>query len=423
MRKLVLAAVAGIIGLLFICGGGLAVYLFLRRASGEAVAVAGGTRKARATDGSEIVYPSGYEALDVQNPESFLERARKSIPEPARSLILSFYDWSVFAAIQGDRVLLVAGRDAILDEVPEPEREKWRTEQEQLYRQSLELTAGALRASGAELVLYELSWSERKGAMDVLEIRFSVRQGRKAQPAWMAILYFPRRVYHVLGVGDEKAFRLLLGSSRFAPELEKAARASSTPTAARRTTPTSPRRATTAPTPAPTSVTPFAFPPGWKVLTPEEIRRLMSPESVPPEVRPYVEIVRQGAQAIAYDPKSPGSLIVVARQNGAMTREQADLIRQNWKSVSEMLAEPMRSFMEDVGWTDVQMEPPELFDHRPSRGRAALLAVRFQGSGAYMEVHREFRSVILYFEDATWVVTAMEVDWKTLELVLENSRG
>ncbi|WP_448601427.1 hypothetical protein, partial [Thermoflexus hugenholtzii] len=170
-------------------------------------------------------------------------------------------------------------------------------------------------------------------------------------------------------------------------------------------------------------VTPFAFPPGWKVLTPEEIRRLMSPESVPPEVRPYVEIVRQGAQAIAYDPKSPGSLIVVARQNGAMTREQADLIRQNWKSVSEMLAEPMRSFMEDAGWTDVQMEPPELFDHRPSRGRAALLAVRFQGSGAYMEVHREFRSVILYFEDATWVVTAMEVDWKTLELVLENSRG
>lgn len=418
MRKLVLVMAVGALVLLGLCaGGGLALYFLLRR-PGEIASGVTGTQKVRAADGSEIICPSGYETLDIRDPAALMQRAEKSFQEPARSLLRSFSDRAIFAARRGDRMLLVAGQDALLEEIPESEREAWRADQEQLYRQAFAFTADAIRSSvpDAEVVLNGMTWSERKGTLGMLEIRFSYHQGQKTQDGWMAIVYFPRRIYSVLSVGDEKGFRLLLESSRFAPEREEAARALPAPTATRRAV------STPTPTPAPTAVTPFAFPPGWKVLTPEEIQRLMSPESVPPEVRPYVEIVRQGAQAIAYDPKSPSSLIVVVRQSGAMTREQADLIRQNWKSVSEMLVEPMRSFMENAGWTDVRIEPPELFDHRPSRGRAALLAVRFQGSGAYMGVHRDFRSVILHFEDVTWVVTAMEADWKTLELVLENSR-
>ena len=119
---------------------------------------------------------------------------------------------------------------------------------------------------------------------------------------------------------------------------------------------------------------------------------------------------------------SPGSVIVALRQPGAMIQEQADLIQQNQESVLEALAGSMRAAMESAGWEDVRVEPPELFDHRPTRGRAALLAIRFQGDGAHMGAHHEFWSVILYFEDVTWVVTAMDTDWEILELVLERSR-
>jgi len=418
MRKLVLGMAVGALALLVLCaGGGLALY-FLLRPPGEIASGVTGTQKARTADGSEIAYPSGYEALDVRDEAALMRDAEKSLREPARSLLVSFSGKVLFAARRGDRLLLVAGDDALLEEVPPSEREAWRADQEQLYRQAFAFTAEAIRSAvpEAEVVLDEMTWSEREGALGVLEIRFSYRQGQEEVTAWMAIVYFPRRVYTVLSAGDEKGFRLLLESSRFAPEREEAARALPAPTATRRAA------STPTPTPAPTAVTPFAFPPGWKVLTPEEIQRLMSPESVPPEVRPYVEIVRQGAQAIAYDPKSPSSLIVVVRQHGAMTREQADLIRQNWSAVSETLAEPMRSFMENAGWTDIRIEPPELFDHRPTRGRAALLAIRFQGDGAHMGAHHEFRSVILYFEDEIFVVTAAGVDREASESVLEGSR-
>jgi hypothetical protein len=420
MRRLVpVMAIAAIVVLLVSCaGGGLALY-FLVRSRGETAAWTAGTQKVQAADGSEIAYPSGYEALDVRDPGSLMRRAEQ-LQEPARSMLGALSDQAVFAAIRDDRLLLVTGRDALLEEVPESERAAWRAEQEALYRQVFAFISDTLRSStpDAQVVLDGMTWSERKSALGVLELRFSYFQGRRTQPAWMAFVFFPQRIYTVLSVGDEKGLRLLLESSRFAPERGEAARAPRKPTATQRAVPTpTPTRM-----PTPTAVTPFAFPPGWRVLTREEILLLFPLESVPPEVRPYAEIVRQGAQAVAYDPKSPRSLIVVARQDEGMTREQADLIRRNWKSVSEALVEPMRAFMENAGWTDVRVEPPELFDHRPSRGRAALLAIRFQGSGEHEGARHEFRSAILRFEDVAWVVTAINADWKTLELVLENSR-
>ncbi len=119
---------------------------------------------------------------------------------------------------------------------------------------------------------------------------------------------------------------------------------------------------------------------------------------------------------------SPGSAIVALRQPGAMIQEQVDLIQQNQESVLEALAGSMRAAMESAGWEDVRVEPPELFDHRPTRGRAALLAIRFQGDGAHMGAHHEFWSVILYFEDEIFVVTAAGVDREASESVLEGSR-
>jgi hypothetical protein len=175
MRRLVpVMAIAAIVVLLVSCaGGGLALY-FLVRSRGETAAWTAGTQKVQAADGSEIAYPSGYEALDVRDPGSLMRRAEK-LQEPARSMLGALSDQAVFAAIRDDRLLLVAGRDALLEEVPESERAAWRAEQEALYRQVFAFISDTLRSStpDAQVVLDGMTWSERKSALGVLELRFS----------------------------------------------------------------------------------------------------------------------------------------------------------------------------------------------------------------------------------------------------------
>jgi hypothetical protein len=163
----------------------------------------------------------------------------------------------------------------------------------------------------------------------------------------------------------------------------------------------------------------FAFPPGWRALSREEIRR-MDLSGVPPEARAFVEAGRDSAEAVAYERGGEG-IIVVARQKGGATPEQVEMIRQGWEGLAPTLADGMRSIMEKAGWTDVEVDEPELFDHRPKRGEPALLAVRMHGRGRLSGIQYEFWSAILYYENDVWIVTANNAGWETLKYVVENS--
>jgi hypothetical protein len=382
------------------------------------------TETARASDGSEIVLPAGYGILDVKDQNALSQEAEK-MREPARSLLASSVDRAVFAAARGeDRLLLVTASDAVLFEVPESEREAWRADQEEAYREVIERIAEGVRseAPGSDLSLERMEWSDREGALGVLRMRLSYAERGRRQKVWIGVVHFPRRIYTVIGVGDEDDFRTVLDRSRFAPERGKgAAKASPTPTRRART-PTPTRRAT--PTPSPVAEessgkASFAFPRGWRALSREEIRR-MDLSGVPPEARAFVEAGRDSAEAVAYERGGQG-VIVVARQEGGATPEQAEMIRRGWEVLAPTLADGMRSIMEKAGWTDVEVDEPELFDHRPKRGESALLAVRMHGRGTLSGIQYDFWAAILYYEDAFWIVTANNAGWETLKYVVENS--
>jgi hypothetical protein len=382
------------------------------------------TETVKASDGSEIVLPAGYKILDVKDQDALSQEAEK-MREPARSLLASSVDRAVFAAARGeDQLLLVTASDAVLFDVPESEREAWRADQEEAYREVIERIAEGIRseAPGSDLSLEKMEWSDREGALGVLRMRLSYAEKGRRQNVWIGVVHFPRRIYTVIGVGDEDEFRAVLGRSRFAPERGKgAAKASPTPTRRART-PAPTRRAT--PTPSPVAEgssgkASFAFPPGWRALSREEIRR-MDLSGAPPEARAFVEAGRDSAEAVAYQ-RGGGGVIVVARQEGGATREQAEMIRRGWEGLAPMLADGMRSIIERAGWTDVEVDEPELFDHRPRRGEAALLAVRMHGRGVFSGMQYDFWSAILYYEDAVWIVTANNADWETLRYVVENS--
>jgi len=415
-RSVILIAMASV--LLMACACVAGVYL-LR----SALPLPLRTETAKASDGSEIVLPAGYRILDVKDWDALSQEAEK-MREPARSLLASSVDRTVFAATRGeDRLLLVTASDATLFEVPESEREAWRADQEEAYREVIERIAESIRsdAPGSDLSLEEMEWSDREGTLGVLRFRLSyVEKGR--QKVWIGVVHFPRRIYTVIGVGDEDEFRTVLDRSRFAPERGKgAAKASPTPTRRART-PTPARRAT--PTPSPVAEKPsgevsFAFPPGWRALSREEIRR-MDLSGAPPEARAFVEAGRDSAEAVAYERGGEG-IIVVVRQRGGATREQAEMIRRGWEGLAPTLADGMRSIMEKAGWTDVEVDDPELFDHRPRRGEAALLAVRMHGRGTFSGMQYDFWAAILYYEDIVWIVTANNAGWETLKYVVENS--
>jgi hypothetical protein len=382
------------------------------------------TETAKASDGSEIVLPAGYKILDVKDQDALSQEAEK-MREPARSLLASSVDRAVFAAARGeDRLLLVTASDAILFEVPESEREAWRADQEEAYREVIERIAEGIRsdAPGSDLSLEKMEWSDREGTLGVLRIRLSYAEKGRRQKVWIGLVHFPRRIYTVIGVGDEDDFRTVLDRSRFAPERGKgAAKASPTPTRRVRT-PTPTRRAT--PTPSPVAEEPsgeasFAFPPGWRALSREEIRR-MDLSGAPPEARAFVEAGRDSAEAVAYERGGRG-IIVVVRQKGGATLEQVEMIRRGWESLAPTLADGMRSIMEKAGWTDVRVDDPELFDHQPKRGEAALLAVRMHGRGTFSGMRYDFWAAILYYEDVVWIVTANNAGWEALRYVVENS--
>jgi hypothetical protein len=382
------------------------------------------TETARASDGSEIILPAGYRILDVKDQDA-LSREAEKMREPARSLLASSVDRAVFAAARGeDRLLLVTASDAILGEVPESEREAWRADQEKTYRDVLERIAESIRsdAPGSDVSLEKMEWSDREGTPGVLRMRLSYAEKGRRQKVWIGVVPFPRRIYTVIGVGDEDDFRTVLDRSRFAPEQGKgAAKASPTPTRRART-PAPTRRATPTPSPAaeePSGEASFAFPPGWRALSREEIRR-MDLSGAPPEARAFVEAGRDFAEAVAYERGGKG-VIVVVRQKGGATPEQAEMIRQGWDSLAPTLADGMRSIMKKAGWTDVQVDEPELFDHQPKRGEAALLAVRMHGRGTFSGMQHEFWAAILYYEDAAWIVTANNANWEALRYVVENS--
>jgi len=383
------------------------------------------TETAKASDGSEIVLPAGYKILDVKDQDALSQEAEK-MREPARSLLASSADRAVFAAVRGeDRLLLVTASDAVLFEVPESEREAWRADQEEAYREVIERIAEGIRsdAPGSDLSLEKMEWSDREGTLGVLRMRLSYAEKGRRQTVWIGLVHFPRRIYNVIGVGDEDEFRTVLDRSRFAPERAKgAAKASPTPTRRART-PTPARRAT--PTPSPVAEessvkASFAFPPGWRALSREEIRR-MDLSGAPPEARAFVEAGRDSAEAVAYERGGKG-IIVVVRQKGGASPEQVEMIRQGWESLAPTLADGMRSIMEKAGWTDVEVDEPELFDHQPRRGEAALLAVRMHGRGTFSGAQHDFWASILYYEDIVWIVTANNADWETLRYVVENSK-
>jgi hypothetical protein len=382
------------------------------------------TETAKASDGSEIVLPAGYKILDVKDQDALSQEAEK-MREPARSLLASSVDRAVFAAAQGeDRLLLVTASDAILFEIPESDLETWRADQEEAYREVFERIAEGIRsdAPGSDVSLEKMEWSDREGTPGVLRMQLSYAEKGRRQDVWIGVVHFPRRIYTVIGVGDEDEFRTVLDRSRFAPERGKgAAKASPTPTRRART-PAPTRRAT--PTPSPVAEessvkASFAFPPGWRALSREEIRR-MDLSGVPPEARAFVEAGRDSAEAVAYERGGEG-IIVVVRQKGGATPEQVEMIRQGWESLAPTLADGMRSIMEKAGWTDVEVDEPELFDHQPGRGEAALLAVRMHGRGTFSGIQYDFWSAILYYEDVVWIVTANNADWETLRYVVENS--
>jgi len=383
------------------------------------------TETAKASDGSEIVLPAGYRILDARDPDALFQEAEK-MREPARSLLASSADRAVFAAARGeDRLLLVTASDAVLFEVPESEREAWRADQEEAYREVIERIAEGIRsdAPGSDLSLEKMEWADREGALGVLRVRLSYAEKGRRQNVWIGVVYFPRRIYTVIGVGGEDEFRAVLGRSRFAPERDKgAAKASPTPTRRART-PAPTRRAT--PTPSPVAEEPsgeasFAFPRGWRALSREEIRR-MDLSGVPPEARAFVEAGRDSAEAVAYERGGKG-VIVVARQEGGATQEEAETIRRGWEGLAPVLADGMRSILEQAGWTDVEVDEPELFDHRPKRGEPALLAVRMHGRGTLSGIQYNFWAAILYYEDVVWIVTANSAGWETLRYVVENSK-
>jgi hypothetical protein len=383
------------------------------------------TETAKASDGSEIVLPAGYRILDAKDQDALSQEAEK-MREPARSLLASSVDRAVFAAARGeDRLLLVTASDAILGEIPESEREAWRADQEKAYREVFDRIAEGIRSEepGSEVSLEKMEWSDREGTPGVLRMRVSYAEKGRRQDVWIGVVHFPWRIYTVIGVGDEDDFRTVLDRSRFAPERAKgAAKASPTPTRRART-PTPVRRAT--PTPSPVAEEPsgkasFAFPPGWRALSREEIQR-MDLSGAPPEARAFVEAGRDSAEAVAYE-RGGNGIIVVVRQKGGATQEEAEMIRRSWDSLAPTLADGMRSIMEKAGWTDVQVDEPELFDHQPKRGEAALLAVRMHGRGTFSGMQYDFWAAILYYEDAVWIVTANNVDWETLRYVVENSK-
>jgi hypothetical protein len=383
------------------------------------------TETARASDGSEIVLPAGYKILDVKDQDVLSQEAER-MREPARSLLASSVDRAVFAATRGeDRLLLVVASDAILGEIPESELEAWRADQEKTYREVVERIAESIRsdAPGSDVSLEEMGWSDREGTPGVLRIRLSYAEKGRRQKVWIGVVHFPRRIYTVIGVGDEDDFRAVLDRSRFAPERGKgAAKASPTPTRRART-PAPTRRAVPTPSPVaeePSGETSFAFPPGWRALSREEIQR-MDLSGVPPEARAFVEAGRDSAEAVAYERGGKG-IIVVARQKGGATPEQAEMIRRGWESLAPTLADGMRSIMEKAGWTGVQVDDPELFDHQPGRGEAALLAVRMHGRGKFAGMRHDFWAAILYYEDVVWIVTANNADWDALRYVVENSQ-
>jgi hypothetical protein len=383
------------------------------------------TETARASDGSEIILPAGYKILDVKDQDVLSQEAER-MREPARSLLASSVDRAVFAATRGeDRLLLVVASEAILGEIPESELEAWRADQEKTYREVIERIAESIRsdAPGSDVSLEEMGWSDREGTPGVLRMRLSYAEKGRRQKVWIGVVHFPRRIYTVIGVGDEDDFRTVLDRSRFAPERGKgAAKASPTPTRRVRT-PTPTRRVT--PTPSsvaegPSGEASFAFPPGWRALSREEIQR-MDLSGVPPEARAFVEAGRDSAEAVAYERGGKG-IIVVARQKGGATPEQAEMIRRGWESLASTLADGMRSIMEKAGWTDVRVDDPELFDHQPGRGEAALLAVRMHGRGTFSGMRHDFWAAILYYEDVVWIVTANNADWEALRYVVENSQ-
>ncbi len=382
------------------------------------------TETARASDGSEIILPAGYKILDVKDQDA-LSREAEKMREPARSLLASSVDRAVFAAARGeDRLLLVTASDAILGEVPESEREAWRADQEETYREVIERIAEGVRSEepGSDLSLEKMEWSDREGTPGVLRMRLSYAEKGRRQKAWIGVVHFPRRIYTVISVGDEDGFRAVLDRSRFAPERGKgAAKASPTPTRRART-PTPTRRATPTPSPAaegPSGEASFAFPPGWRALSREEIRR-MDLSGAPPEARAFVEAGRDSAEAVAYERGGKG-IIVVVRQKGGATREEAEMIRRGWETLAPALADGMRSIMENAGWTDVEVDEPEPFDHQPKRGEAALLAVRMHGRGTFAGMQYDFWVAILYYEDVFWIVTANNAGWEALKYVVENS--
>lgn len=178
------------------------------------------TETAKASDGSEIVLPAGYKILDVRDQDALSQEAEK-MREPARSLLASSVDRAVFAATRGeDRLLLVTASDAVLFDVPESEREAWRADQEEAYREVLERIAESIQsdAPGSDLSLEKMEWSDREGALGVLRMRLSYAEKGRRQKVWIGVVHFPRRVYTVIGVGDEDEFRTVLDRSRFAPE-------------------------------------------------------------------------------------------------------------------------------------------------------------------------------------------------------------
>jgi hypothetical protein len=154
---------------------------------------------------------------------------------------------------------------------------------------------------------------------------------------------------------------------------------------------------------------------------PSRVKQMtMHCRTVPPEARAFVETGRDSAEAVAYERGGEG-IIVVVRQKGGATQEEAEMIRRGWDSLAPTLADGMRSIMEKAGWTDVEVDEPELFDHQPKRGEAALLAVRMHGRGTFSGMQYDFWSAILYYEDVVWIVTANNADWETLRYVVENS--
>jgi hypothetical protein len=161
----------------------------------------------------------------VKDQDAVSQEAER-MREPARSLLASSVDRAVFAATRGeDRLLLVTASDAILGEIPESELEAWRADQEEAYREVIERIAEGIRsdAPGSDVFLERMEWSDREGTPGVLRMHLSYAEKGRRQKVWIGIVHFPRRVYTVIGVGDEDDFRTVLDRSRFAPEREATA--------------------------------------------------------------------------------------------------------------------------------------------------------------------------------------------------------